>query len=122
MSDEISDSQQFVTEAQSAPRQEIDRPLGDPEIAVEILKHRVAELEAAIRRLADQDATLSVQGGNVIVEMDATLTDSEREAVAECVEICGLQAQSAYEGQSEDTAERWARKAATLRGLLERTK
>ena len=49
-----------------------ERPLGDPEIAVEILRLRVEELETAIRRLADQDATLSVQGGNVIVEMDAT--------------------------------------------------
>ena len=30
-----------------------ERPLGDPEIAVGILKQRVAELEQAIRRLAD---------------------------------------------------------------------
>ena len=34
----------------------------------------LARLRLAIRRLADQDATLSVQGGNVIVEMDATET------------------------------------------------
>lgn len=33
-------------------------------------------LREAIRRLADQDATLSVVGGNVIVEMDATLRDT----------------------------------------------
>ena len=33
-------------------------------------------LKEAIRRLAEQDATLSVQGGNVIVEMDAALTDA----------------------------------------------
>jgi hypothetical protein len=31
----------------------------------------IERLREAIRRLADQDATLSVQGGNVIVEMDA---------------------------------------------------
>ena len=41
----------------------------------------IERLRDAIRRLAEQDATLSVQGGNVIVEMDATLTDAEREAV-----------------------------------------
>lgn len=33
------------------------------------------QLKEAIRRLAEQDATLSVVGGNVIVQMDATLTE-----------------------------------------------
>ncbi|NBW11915.1 MAG: hypothetical protein EBR82_28170 [Caulobacteraceae bacterium] len=41
----------------------------------------IARLREASRRLAAQDATLSVQGGNVTVTMDATLTDEEREAV-----------------------------------------
>lgn len=41
----------------------------------------IDRLKEAIRRLADQDATLSVSGGNVIVEMDFTLTDEERKAV-----------------------------------------
>jgi hypothetical protein len=41
----------------------------------------IASLREAIRRLAEQAATLSVQGGNVTVTMDATLTDAEREAV-----------------------------------------
>lgn len=41
----------------------------------------IERLREAIRRLAEQDATLSVQGGNVTVEMDATLTDAEREAL-----------------------------------------
>ena len=82
----------------------------------------IARLRETIRRLADQDATLSVVDGNVTVEMDAKLTDAEREACTACVEICDAQARSAYEGQSADTAKRWVRKAATLRGLLERTK
>jgi hypothetical protein len=47
---------------------EANRPLGDPEIAVEILRLRVAELEEAIRR--------------------ATLTDAEREAVATAAASC----------------------------------
>jgi len=38
-------------------------------------------LRTAIRRLADQDATLSACDGAVTVTMDAALTDEEREAV-----------------------------------------
>jgi hypothetical protein len=44
----------------------------------------IERLREAVRRLADQDATLSVVDGNVIVEMDAppwTLTDAERGAL-----------------------------------------
>ena len=63
----------------------------------------IVSLREAIRRLADQDATLSVQGGNVIVEMDATLTDAEREAVKAAMELVGTQTIKA-----------------TLRGMLER--
>jgi hypothetical protein len=44
---------------------------------------KIATLEEAIRRLAEQDATLSVCNGNVTVTMDATLTDAEREAIRE---------------------------------------
>jgi predicted metal-dependent phosphoesterase TrpH len=82
-------------------------PLGDPEIAVEILKLRVAELEQAIRRLAYQDATLSVQGGNVTVTMDATLTDEERDALEFVVETGRVAT------HYDET---------TLRNLFERTK
>jgi len=38
-------------------------------------------LREAIRRLAEQDATLSVRNDAVTVTMDATLTDEEREAI-----------------------------------------
>jgi hypothetical protein len=51
------------------------------------------------------DATLSVQGGNVTVTMDATLTDEERNALEFAVE----------------TGRVATHDAATLRGLLERT-
>jgi len=68
----------------------------------------IDRLKEAIRRLADQDATLSVCNGNVIVTMDATLTDEEREAIAGAI--------AAEHGRGA-----WAW-AATLRGLLERTK
>ena len=48
----------------------------------------IAQLREAIRRLAEQDATLSVQGGSVTVTLDATLTDAEREAIEAAVNFC----------------------------------
>ena len=70
----------------------------------ERLRAEIDQLREAIRRLAEQDATLSVCEGNVTVTMDATLTDEEREAV--------------------ETAVRWLEPypqvASTLRNLLER--
>jgi len=68
-------------------------------------------LSEAIRRLAEQDATLSVVNGNVIVEIDATLTAEEREAIREAAD--------AYADNDDDAD--CERIAATLRGLLERT-
>jgi len=63
-------------------------------------------LRLAIRRLAEQDATLSVCEGAVTVTIDITLTDAEREAIEWAI-ISGCNR---------------AGQAATLRGLLERTK
>lgn len=54
--------------------------------ALKTKENIIDRLKEAIRRLADQDATLSVQGGDVIVTMDATLADEEREAVEFAVE------------------------------------
>jgi len=68
--------------------------------------NEIERLRLAIRRLAEQDATLSVVSGSVIVQMDETLTDAEREAVEWAMMEAG--------GVSL--------RAATLRGLLERTK
>ena len=71
----------------------------------EQLRAEIARLREAIRRLADQDATLSVQGGSVTVTMDATLTDEERGAIMASQGFWAL----------EDSPH-----AATLRNLLER--
>lgn len=65
-------------------------------------------LREAIRRLADQDATLAVQGGNVIVTMDATLTNEERESVENMIRL--------IENQHDECG----RDAYHLRRLLER--
>jgi hypothetical protein len=68
----------------------------------------IARPREAIRRLADQDATLSVQGGSVTVTMDATLTAEEREAIYRAE----ARLRTAYVPDDET--------AATLRKLLER--
>jgi hypothetical protein len=95
-----------------------ERPLGDPEVAVEILRLRVAELEEAIRRLAEQDATLSLlckrDGSQVVtVTMDATLTDEERRAIKDAISCCE---DITYGGAADQDA------ADVLKALLERTK
>jgi hypothetical protein len=72
----------------------------------------IFRLREAIRRLAEQDATLSVQGGNVTVTMDATLTDAEREAVERAVGFCECTTSPLPTSQQ----------IVTLQRLLERTK
>ena len=72
----------------------------------------IDSLREAIRRLADQDATLSAQGGNVTVTMDATLTAEEREAILWASTI--LEARKSVGG--------FTGIATTLQNLLERTK
>lgn len=81
-------------------------PPGD-EVAGQLIAE-VRSLREAIRRLAEQDATLSVCKGNVTVGMDATLTDAEREAIA-----------GAIDAEHSRGAWKWAD---TLCGLLERLK
>lgn len=73
---------------------------------------RASISELAIRRLAEQDATLSVVGGAVQVTMDATLTDAERMAIREAADAYAL-------FNDDADCERIER---VLRGLLERTK
>jgi len=73
----------------------------------------IERLREAIRRLADQDATLSVCDGNVTVTLDATLTDDERKAI----EVAAAEFSSmAYEHLSSADFQI----AATLRSLLKR--
>jgi hypothetical protein len=74
--------------------------------------NEIERLRLAIRRLAEQDATLSVVGGSVIVEMDATLTDEERGAIAAAAD------DYLYHQDPGGRAQHIER---TLRGLLERT-
>ena len=70
----------------------------------------IARLRLAIRRLAEQDATLSAQGGSVTVTMDSTLTPEERRDITIAAD--------AYADNDDDPD--CERIAATLRGLLKR--
>jgi len=79
---------------------------------IERLQAEIERLRLAIRRLAEQDATLSVCEGAVTVQVEATLTDAEREAITT--------AMNAY-GENNDDRE-CEMIEATLWGLLERTK
>jgi hypothetical protein len=77
----------------------------------------IERLREAIRRLAEQDATLSVCDGNVTVTIDGSLTDAEREAIEGAMWDYGQYADEMGLSATEAMA-----KQATLRGLLERTK
>ena len=84
-----------------------------------LLNDAVAEinrLREAIRRLAEQDATLSVQGGSVTVTMDATLADSERAAIKTVIGGFGMWV--AQNGLTDNESLRLA--VVTLRNLLAR--
>ena len=76
------------------------------------LHAEVGQLREAIRRLAEQDATLSVCDGAVTVTMDGTLTDEEREAIWTVAE--------AY-AENDDDPE-CQRIAGIMQGLWQRTR
>ena len=88
-------------------RRWVDREIieSDPAGAITAAADEIERLRGAIRRMADQDATLAVVGGTVTVTMDATLTDEERNAI------------EWYAGYGRDGLH-----TGTLRSLLERTK
>jgi hypothetical protein len=73
----------------------------------------IESLRLAIRRLAEQDATMSSCDGAVTVTLDATLTDEEREAVEKAI---GRELDAEWYGGKEPD------RVVALRGLLERTK
>ena len=83
----------------------------------ERLREENKQLREAIRRIADQDATLSVCDGNVTVTIDAFLTPEEREALQGCINDIGQ-----YADEMALSATEAAEKQAPFRALLERTK
>jgi len=86
------------------------RHLANSQTIIEAKNAEIEQLKEAIRRLADQEATLSVCDGNVTVTMDATLAADEREAI------------EFFAGIHNEGYGLIEEHAATLRNLLERTK
>ena len=83
----------------------------------------IARLREAIRRLAEQDATLSVCKGSVTVTMDGTLTDAEREAIQMAISACKVEEDlNKACGGRQSFAGLWQDHGNALRSLLERTK
>ena len=112
-------------------RQWVDRETieSDPAGAITAAADEIEKLRMAIRLLADQDATLSVIGGNVNVDMDCpyvtgnttryctltpfTLTKDELEAIKSAIAACeDITYGSATDQEAADT----------LKALLARTK
>ena len=78
----------------------------------------IERLRFAIRRIAEQDATLSVCEGNVTVTVDGTLTDAEREALSWARNAMLVGVAVLPDDQTHNSKQH----AATLGALLERTK
>ena len=99
-----------LTDALRLLARDIDSQDGVANAVILQAADEIDRLREAIRRLAEQDATLSVCEGNVTVEMDGiTLTAAERTAIQRLRED--------YEGDGEPAS---AGAVATLRGLLDR--
>jgi hypothetical protein len=77
-------------------------------------------LKEAIRRLAEQDATLSVCDGNVAVTMDGKLTDAEWDEIEGMIGDYQVIAEFNEERCHPNHAAKARRRAAMLFGLLER--
>ena len=71
----------------------------------------IERLRLALARLADQNATFSVIGGNMIVDVDASLADEEQAAIRTAISEC----ESMPTARSREAAD-------VLRLLLERTR
>ena len=79
----------------------------------EAMAAEIEQLRLAIRKLAEQDATLSACEGKVTVDIDFTLTDEEREAIEWFAEVRKPLTRLTQSHNRE-------RYKATLRGLLEK--
>ena len=80
----------------------------------EAMADEIEQLRLAIRRLAEQDATLSACEGSVTVDIDFTLTAEEREAVEWFAEVRKPLTRLTQSHNRE-------RYKDTLRGLLEKS-
>jgi len=90
--------------------------LTDAEHKLEVSRGTIARQERELASLRDAIQRLAER----LVELGEglLLTAAEREALAECLEICESQLQSAIAGEDEETIAHWQSRVVTLRGLL----
>jgi len=83
-------------------------------------RSEIERLKDAIRRLADQDATLSACDGNVTVQVDGSLTDDERKAIDRVIFLLNHQADDLDKSALYDYSASHRKDIAALRTLSER--
>jgi len=88
-----------------------------------IVRQQRAEIERlkdAIRRIADQDATLSACDGEVTVQVDGNMTDDERKSIDRVIFLLNHQADDLDKSGLYDYSASHRKDIAALRTLSER--
>lgn len=89
-------------------------------IIVRQQRSEIERLKDAIRRIADQDATLSACDGEVTVQVEGSLTDDERKAIERVIFLLNHQADDLDKSGLYDYSASHRKDIATLRTLSER--
>jgi hypothetical protein len=84
----MTDRDHFAAAATDDQSEWLRHAIASDKITIAELEAEIERLREAIRRLADQDATLSVCDGGVTVTVYGTLADAEREAISAAACIC----------------------------------
>jgi len=84
----MTDRDHFAAAATDDQSDWLRHAIASDKITIAKLEAEIERLREAIRRLADQDATLSVCDGSVTVTMDGTFTDADLEAISAAACIC----------------------------------
>jgi hypothetical protein len=89
-------------------------------IIVRQQRSEIERLKDAIRRIADQDATLSACAGEVTVQVDGTLSDHERKSIDRVIFLLNYQADELDKSGLYDYSASHRKDIAALRTLSER--
>lgn len=89
-------------------------------IIVRQQRSEIERLKDAIRRIADQDATLSACDGEVTVQVDGTLTDHERQSIDRVIFLLNHHADDLDKSGLYDYSAAHRKDIAALRTLSER--
>jgi len=108
----------------SAGSQPVMAIVSSDEAALRIIvrqqRSEIERLKDAIRRIADQDATLSACDGNVTVQVDGSLSDHERKSIDRVIFLLNHQADDLDKLGLYDYSASHRKNIAALRTLSER--